>query len=306
MQSIHSSHTPIDLPEQLVSCLPISLCNAVEKSGAQSIEEIRLHRGRVATVTYGGKNYYTNFILKERDINDILHRMCAGSLYAFEESINNGYLTLDGGIRVGICGSAALDADKVIGISNITGLIIRIPHRHRVSVKPILEELERGQGLRGVLLYAPPGIGKTTVLRTIAIEASSPLYGIRTVVVDTREELGYTLDGERLTLDILSGYPRQIGIEIATRSLGAQLIICDEIGGGRDAHAILSAANCGVPLIASAHAGSLSELLQRPSIQLLHRYGVFGCYVGLQRDHMGGFVYHITAHAEAQKTLERT
>ena len=109
MQSIHSFRTSIDLPDQLSSCLPVSLCDAVEKCGAKSIEEIRLHRGRVATVTYGGKNYYTNYILKERDINEILHRMCGGSLYAFEDEINNGYLTLDGGIRVGVCGSAAAE-----------------------------------------------------------------------------------------------------------------------------------------------------------------------------------------------------
>ena len=304
MPGIYTSYQPIDLPEQLASCLPPPLCDAVKKCGAFVAEEIRLHSGRVATVTCGGKNYYTNIQLKEREVNDILHRMCGGSLYAYEESINNGYIALEGGIRVGICGSAALESDKVIGVSRITGLIVRIPHRHRISVKPILQELERGEGLRGILLYAPPGIGKTTVLRTVAIEAASPHYGIRTVVVDTREELGYTLDGDRLTLDILVGYPRRIGIEIATRSLGAQLIICDEIGGGGDASAILAAANCGVPLIASAHAGSVLELLDRPSIQLLHRYGVFGCYVGLKRDPMEGFSYHITSHREADQFIK--
>lgn len=154
-----------------------------------------------------------------------------------------------------------------------------------------------------MLIYAPPGIGKTTLLRTIAIEASSGVNALRTVVVDTREELGYTLDGERLMIDILIGYPRQVGIEIAVRSLGAQLIICDEIGGPQDARAILSASNCGVPLVASAHASSVEELLHRPSLKLLHSAEVFGCYVGILRDRCGGFEYRFTDHHAAERLL---
>ena len=128
---------------------------------------------------------------------------------------------------------------------------------------------------------------------------------MRTVVVDTREELGFTLDGKSLLLDVLIGYPRQIGIEIAVRSLGAQLIVCDEIGGPHDARAILSAANCGVPLIATAHASTAEELLRRPSIKLLHNAGVFGSYVGLARHPHGGFSYRFTDHPDACKLIQK-
>ncbi len=293
-----------EIPEKLAACLPLRLYDAIRRSGAPCAEEIRLHRDRISTVTCSGKNYPTNVILNDTEIDEILHRMCGGSLYAFRHTINSGYITIDDGIRVGICGSAALEKEEVIGISEITGLIVRIPHRHRVNATPIMDELKRLGGLRGILIYAPPGVGKTTLLRTVAIEAASGADAMRTVVVDTREELGYTLDGSRLTLDVLVGYPRQIGIEIAVRSLGAQLIICDEIGGPKDARAILAAANCGVPLIASAHASNVGELLRRPSLRLLHTAAVFGCYVGLRRDRAtGGFSFSFTDDRDADRYL---
>jgi stage III sporulation protein AA len=112
--------------------------------------------------------------------------------------------------------------------------------------------------------------------------------------VDTRGELNVELDDSSLYLDVMSGYPRDVGIEIAVRTLGAQVIICDEIGSMADAHATLGAANCGVPLIASAHASSVDELLERPAIALLHRSHVFGKYVGISRRITGGFDYDIT------------
>ena len=134
-----------------------------------------------------------------------------------------------------------------------------------------------------MLIYGRPASGKTTVLRAIAEAAASSPYSLRTVAVDTREELGWGLGGSDLLLDILIGYPRDLGIEIAVRSLGAQLVVLDEIGSVSDAEAILNAANCGVPIVASAHADSLSELLLRPAIRRLHEARVFSHYAGLTR-----------------------
>ena len=139
MQTIKTNFARTELPEKLMATLPTRLTDAIATCGASVAEEIRLHRNKIATVTCGGRNYPTNIILNESEINEILHRMCQGSLYAFRQTINQGYLSLEGGIRVGICGSAALEADKIIGISEISGLMIRIPHRHRISVKPVMD-----------------------------------------------------------------------------------------------------------------------------------------------------------------------
>ena len=137
--------------------------------------------------------------------------------------------------------------------------------------------------MRGALIFAPPGVGKTTILRAIAALASSPCHAIRTVAVDTRAELRFGLDAQNLLLDILVGYPRALGIEIAVRSLGAQLIVCDEIGDLHEAKEIVEAHSCGVPLLASAHAADIEELLARPGLRLLHEARCFGAYVRVIR-----------------------
>ena len=285
--------TDVLLPEALTAVLPLPVTDAVRRTGVPCVEELRLFRNRRASVTADGRNHQTDLILGEREMNEILYRMCKGSLYAYQDSINQGYLAMPCGIRVGVCGSAATEDGQVIGVSDVTGLVIRIPHRHKVNVRPLTDFLRHTLPLLGMLIYAPPGIGKTTLLRALSESLSKGAHGLRTVVVDTREELHYTLDGEDLNLNLLVGYPRARGIEIATRSLGAELIVCDEIGSADDARAILSAANCGVPFIATAHACRLSELLRRPFIQQLHRAEIFGGYVGLCRTN-GEFSYQIT------------
>ena len=299
MQTIRTHRTPPELPSPLVSVLPLHLCDALTHCGAPTIEEIRLHRDRYASVTSGGKSFFTSVTTGEKEMSDILKRMCGGSLYAFSQTINQGYLTMTGGIRVGVCGSAALENGKVIGVTGISGLILRIPHALRIDVSPLLRRFGSPLTPFGMLLYAPPGVGKTTLLRSMAEALSSPAPGLRTVVVDTREELCFSLSKKESNLDILLGYPKDVGIEIAVRSMGAQVVICDEIAAS-DARAILSAANCGVPLIASAHAATCRELLLRPDLRSRHRTHVFGEYVGIQRSLGGGFTYHFTTHEEAE------
>ena len=271
------------LPSVLTEVLPAFLTDAVARCGAPRVEELRLHRDRYTTVTYEKRNYNTGVCLRESEMNAILRAMCGGSLYAFEETIVQGYLTMRGGIRVGICGSAAVEKGEIIGVNNISGLMVRIPHAVSVSADPILRLLQTNRACGGILLYAPPGEGKTTMLRAIAKSASAPAFGFRTVAVDTRGELEPLLGGQELLLDILAGYPRHIGIEIAVRTLSAELILCDEIGSESDAHAILAAANSGVPIVATAHASSVKELLCRPVFARLHRARVFHTYVEIKR-----------------------
>lgn len=292
MQIIDHRTARLTLPDVLLDCLPRRLSDAVLSCGAPRMEELRLHSGRLCTVSCDDRNFSTGIVLCEEEIAEILDRMCGGSLYAFREPLRAGYLPLPGGIRVGVCGVAAEEDGKLLGMRPVLGLTIRIPHPHPVDVQPVLRLL-RERIPSGVLIFAPPGVGKTTLLRALASEASPIPDGYRTVIADCREELFGTIGGEDRMLDYLVGYPRREAIEIAVRNLGAQLILCDEIGGEEDADAILSAANRGVPIVATAHAATAEELLRRPGIARLHRARVFGAYVGLARNGSGGFRYEI-------------
>ena len=156
--------------------------------------------------------------------------------------------------------------------------------------------LEKGQVLA---IIGSSGSGKTTLLRSVAVMLSSGGWRdgaepMRTVVIYTRGELAFANEGRDLCLDVLSGYPRRQGIEIATRCLNAEVIICDEIGDYEEAMSLVASHNCGVPLIASAHAGGVEQLLARTGLRLLHEARIFGAYVGLARDGRGGFVYNTT------------
>jgi stage III sporulation protein AA len=118
------------------------------------------------------------------------------------------------------------------------------------------------------------------------------------VVIDTRGELGFDCDEPTLCLDILRGYPRARGVEIATRTMSAQLMVCDEIGDVEEATALVAAHNGGVPLVATAHGGSVEELLRRTGLRMLHRARLFGAYVGIRRDGRGDFLYRTTRWEE--------
>ncbi len=276
------------------------------------VEEIRLRADRRATLTAGGRNLPTGVLLSEGQLYALLVRLCGGSLYAYSDTIRLGYMTLPHGVRVGIAGRAVCEGSQVIGVSEIDSLCIRLPHRHTAvggTICRLLRHMRaRGDGVHGVLIYAPPGVGKTTLLRGVAARMASPPDPWRTVVIDTRGELGFEVDGRDLCLDILHGYPRARGVEIATRTLSAQLMICDEIGDTDEAMALISAHHGGVPLVASAHAGTVDELLRRTGIRLLHEARLFGAYVGITRPPVGDagggdYLYRITPWEDAERIV---
>lgn len=277
--------------------------------GAESVEEIRLRADRRVYLTVGtckGKeNVRLDTLLSPEELGDILNRMCKGSLYSYSESIIKGCICLDGGIRVGVCGRASVENGRVLGVYNLSALNVRLPHpppqidtELRLSVRRCLE---RGEG---VLIYSPPAEGKTTLLRALSVYLAGGEKPLRTVIADTKEELGVPGELRELSVDVLTGYPKADAIAIATAYMNPQVIICDEIGSEDEALAIAGAQNCGVPLLASAHGAELRSLLRRPAIRSLHSIGAFGLYIGIRISEGKGFEYVIHTEKEAQELLE--
>jgi len=291
------------LPEILEKSLPYSLIGEITAlASGKRIEEIRIRAQRRSSLILSGQNVMLGYTATSNEISEIITRMCKGALYAYSDTINQGYISLPEGIRVGVGGRATCDGEKIIGVYDISAICIRVPHRQKKVGENICELLKSFDFTKGVLIYAPPGVGKTSLLRGCVNILAGGTDPLRTVVIDTRGELGFSLEGD-LCLDVLSGYPRKIGIEIATRSMNAQIIVCDEIGDVTEAMSLVSSHNCGVPLIASAHAGSLSELLGRTGIRLLHEAGIFGAYVGISRAPYMDFYYDVTLWEDARKSI---
>lgn len=232
----------------------------------ENVIELRLRAGRPAVlVTRPHRLEVCSQPLTRDDIEECFREVCRYSVHSYENELREGFITLDGGHRVGVCGAAVLRGGRVDGLRDISSLNIRIAH----EIKGCADELYNrlfSDGLCSVLIGGAPLSGKTTVLRDLA-----RLVGQNhtTALIDTRGELsacnqGLPMLDVGLNTDILYGCPEAEGILLALRSLSPEVIICDELSGRESAAELCF--DSGVRLIATAHAGSMTELLQKPQL----------------------------------------
>lgn len=215
------------------------------------------------------------------DLDETFRTLCSYSVYSHENEIKNGYITLRGGHRAGICGTAVYQNGTVSGMKDISSVNIRVAREIPGSADILLNQL-KDTLTGGLLLAGPPSSGKTTILRDIARQLSSGIRGnIRKVaVIDERGEIAGSYQGipqndVGICCDVLDGYPKAEGIMLAVRSLSPQYIICDELGSEKETRAVEQSLNAGVCVIASIHAGDLSELLRRRQAVALLETGAF-------------------------------
>ena len=280
------------LPHTMFAEIQNTMLEIKKEDARADVEEIRIRSGRRVCLTVGcrggRRNLFLSMVTYEDELLKILSEMCDGSLYAYSDSIIRGYVSLAGGIRVGVCGHASVEGGNILGVRNISALNVRIPRGiEAVDVrvhKTIYEHARIGEG---TLIYSPPAQGKTTLLRALAYSLSKDM---RVALVDTREEFSGCFESKDLAIDILSGYPKAEGIRIATAFMSPELIICDEIG-AEEAEAIAESQNCGVPLLASTHGSACEDILRRSGMRILHKAGVFGLYLGIRICYGKGFEY---------------
>lgn len=252
--------------------------------GIAQIREISIRAEGRCTILHGRESIPLISGVSSSEALQIAKNLAEGALYAHRDNIASGYITLRGGVRVGICGYAKYEGERLVGISEIRSLLFRIPGHECEFEEELFTAYLEGIG-SGMLIYSAPGVGKTTALRSLTGFISGGICPKRVAVIDERCEFDES-DYTSCEVDILKGYKRRAGIEIATRTLSPELIIIDEIGGD-DADAILSVIRCGIPLIATAHASSYEELLSKPSLKELLRVGVFDTFLGISRTEQG-------------------
>lgn len=280
-----------ELDDGIFSYLPKALSEELLKRSPPKVDEIRLRKGEKCAYTADGKNCLLDVCFRERELDETLKKLCEGSLYAYADTIKQGYVTVKNGIRVGVGGRAVTENGRILGVYDISSLCIRIPHGVWDLGNPVCELVKKSGG---VLIFSPPGVGKTTLVRSVTAKLAGGKMPLRVAVVDTRGEIACNLP-KGLTVDILSGYPKETGIEIAARTLSPEVIVVDEIGSSEgEINALLSAKGCGVPLIATAHAGSAAELLRRSGIRRLHDAATFDYYVGIKRNYGKDYDYTVT------------
>lgn len=251
---------------------------ASRKKDCSEISEIRLRaRGRSSFLLSGERIYFSSSPTED-EIKRTLSRICDGALYAYRDSIKDGYITLEGGVRVGICGQARYEDSSFVGVSKVTSLIFRIPTGSSSLVNLLYELWQKTS--RGMLIYSPPGVGKTTALRSLVKAVSSGNLAQQVAVVDERCEFSAE-DYSTSSVDILKGYRRADGINIALRSLSPDVIAVDEIGRLGEAESMRESLNSGVRIIATAHASSFAELKRKVNMRPFFEGEVFDVFVGL-------------------------
>ena len=208
---------------------------------------------------------------------DDIERMVAGvtefSRYASVEALRQGYLAVRGGFRLGVCGTAVLRDGAVCNLKDFSSLALRIVHERIGLGAELAPRLFDGaERFQSTLILSPPGGGKTTLLRDLirCLSLGSEEHrALRVAVIDERGELAVSYQGRPQTelgnhTDVLDGCPKALGIPMVLRAMAPQIIAVDEITAAEDIAAMCAAANCGVGLLATIHAGGVGELRRKP------------------------------------------
>lgn len=260
--------------KQLLGILPDWLAAETDKYGKTDLQELRLRLGQVPELVMGRKSLWLDRIASRDDLNFIVNTASRYSPWT-AGTMSEGFLTAAGGHRIGICGDAVIKDGIMCGIRQVQSLCIRVA-RDFPGVAGVAGRLKGS-----VLLIGPPGAGKTTLLRDMARRAAQ---NETVCVVDERGELFPEGIQRGKKMDVLTGCGKSEGLYILLRTMGPECIVVDEITSEADCEALIRAGWCGVRLLATAHAASVTELHQRPIYRSLVSCKLFDHVIVLGRD----------------------
>lgn len=294
---------------EILPVLAQDIRQAVEKMDIdfEKLQEIRIRAGSPLMVVYQGVEYFVSrqgqimttmdqaVIVKPKDVKETMERISNYSMYAFEEELKQGFITIRGGHRIGVAGKTVMERDRVKNLRYISFINIRLAHQLIGCGDQVLPYLLNGDSIYHTLIISPPRCGKTTLLRDLIRQLSNGTAerrGINVGVVDERSELGACYQGKPQNdlgyrTDILDCCPKREGMMMLVRSMSPKVIAVDEIGFKEDVEALEYVMNCGVKILATVHGRSMEEIRKKPILGRLVREKFFQRYVLLSAGEAG-------------------
>lgn len=293
---------------QLEQLFPLHIRNGLKGGNWQdNLEEIRVRIGQPIEFSYdtdirylaveGGRcRFYSGDELRRgevpyricmTDIAEMLNYISNYSLYAYKEEMKQGYLTVEGGHRIGIAGGVVTENGKITGLHHVSFLNIRVAHERRGCAGEIIPWIRHCGNIYNTLFLSAPGAGKTTYLRDsirMLSEGSREHPGVKVCVVDERSEIaachmGIPQNNLGPRTDVLDGCRKAEGMQLLLRSMSPQVLAVDELGGEEDFKAVEQAVYSGSRVLGTVHAGGIGELIEKPYLHRWIEKEVFGRYV---------------------------
>ena len=274
---------------EVVNILGKRVRDAIErrKISYDRLQEIRLRIGKPIIVIAGNVEWIMREVIEKEEFIEILEYICKYSLYAFENELKQGFITIEGGHRVGISGQVYVEHGEVKNFKNISSMNIRISHEVLHCADRILPYITQENEVLNTLIVSPPRCGKTTLLRDLVRQVSdgnSFIKGCTVGVVDERSEIGGCYLGipqnqVGMRTDVLDACPKSKGMMMLVRSMSPNVIAVDELGGAEDVHAMEYAMNCGCKFIATVHGRSMEEIRKKPLFETLVKEHRFERYI---------------------------
>ncbi|WP_199798711.1 stage III sporulation protein AA [Clostridium tetani] len=259
--------------KEILEILPSEIKKQLNALNFKNLQEIRIRSQKPIIVKDGACEIVTDYIATLEEVGSIVKRMSSYSIYAYDNEIKQGYITINGGHRVGICGKCVVEGEKVKTIKYPASLNIRICREVAGCSDKILPYILKSSMVENTIIISPPNCGKTTLLRDIAKKLSNgisklDLKGMKVCVIDERSEIASCVNGVPqlnlgLRTDVLDSCPKSQGIMMAIRSMSPDVIVCDEIGSTEDIESIIKAMNSGVKLITTVHGYDVKDIYER-------------------------------------------